>query len=112
MEGRKYVVYVHINKTNLKVYVGQTGQSLQRRWRDGKGYLNCDTYFSNAIKKYGWDSFEHIVLEEGLTKSEADFYEKMYIREYKSYDRRYGYNLNNNLFFREEFTHGKECCIE
>lgn len=93
MEGRKYVVYVHINKTNLKVYVGQTGQSLQRRWRDGKGYLNCDTYFSNAIKKYGWDSFEHIVLEEGLTKSEADFYEKMYIREYKSYDRRYGYNL-------------------
>lgn len=92
MEERKYVVYVHINKTNLKVYVGQTGQLLQRRWRNGRGYLNCNTYFSNAIKKYGWEGFEHIVLEEGLTKSEADFYEKMYIREYKSYDRKYGYN--------------------
>lgn len=59
MEERKYVVYVHINKTNLKVYVGQTGQSLQRRWRNGRGYLNCKTYFSNAIKKYGF-SQSHI----------------------------------------------------
>ena len=93
MEERNHVVYIHINKINLKVYVGQTCQQLHRRWRNGKGYLNCDTYFANAIKKYGWDNFEHIILENGLTKSEADFYEKMYIKEYKSYDKQYGYNL-------------------
>lgn len=93
MEERKYVVYVHINKTNLKVYVGQTGQSLQRRWRNGDGYKKTNSYFAHAIAKYGWDGFEHIVLEEGLTKSEADFYEKMYIREFKATDKKYGYNL-------------------
>lgn len=106
MEERKYVVYVHINKTNLKVYVGQTGQSLQRRWRNGEGYKKTNSYFAHAIAKYGWDGFEHIVLEEGLTKSEADFYEKMYIREFKSTDRKYGYNLMGGNI------NGKECCIK
>lgn len=90
---KEYVVYAHINKVNQKVYIGQTCQSLQRRWRDGKGYIKQNTYFSNAINKYGWDGFEHIVLKEGLTKSEANFYEKMYIKEFKSSEKQYGYNL-------------------
>lgn len=93
MEEKEYVVYAHINKINKKVYVGQTCQMLQRRWRDGKGYIAQNTYFANAITKYGWDNFTHIVLEEGLTKDEADYYEKFYIKEFHSNENQYGYNL-------------------
>ena len=89
----KYIVYIHINKINLKVYIGQTCQKPNKRWRNGQGYINQNTYFANAIKKYGWDNFEHIILEENLTKSQADFYEQMYIKTYKSTDRDKGYNL-------------------
>lgn len=87
-----YTIYVHINKYNLKVYVGQTCQDVNRRWRDGKGYTNSETYFKNAINKYGWDGFEHIILETELTKNQADFYEKLYIMTYNSTNRNFGYN--------------------
>lgn len=93
MEDVSYVVYIHINKTNMKVYVGQTCQLPQRRWRNGKSYLsNQNTHFANAIRKYGFENFEHIILEEGLTKNQADFYEAMYIKEYNSTNRFKGYN--------------------
>lgn len=64
---------------------------MERRWRKGKGYP-CNEHFNNAIKKYGWDGFEHIILEENLTRSQADLYEKMYIKEFNSADPHYGYN--------------------
>ena len=93
-----YIVYVHINKVNLKVYVGQTCQGLNRRCRNGQGYLNNKsnvnrtTHFANAIQKYGWNNFEHIILEDNLTKNQADFYEKLYIKAFKSFDSNFGYN--------------------
>ena len=93
MKELSYFIYIHINKTNLKVYVGQTCQQPQRRWRNGKSYAtNQNTHFANAIRKWGWDNFEHIILEEGLTKSQADFYESMYIREYDATNGAKGYN--------------------
>lgn len=34
-----FTVYMHINKTNDKRYIGITGQDVRRRWRpDGSGY--------------------------------------------------------------------------
>lgn len=95
--NNNYVVYVHINKTNFKTYVGQTCQLPERRWRNGKGYLygQKNTFFASAIKKYGWDNFEHIILEEHLTKNQADFYENMYIKIYQSTNNSYGYNLTS-----------------
>ena len=93
MNEKTYVIYVHINKINLKVYVGQTCQDVNRRWRNGKSYTtDTNTHFASAIKKYGWDNFEHIILESGLTKNQANFYEKMYIKTYNSTNREYGYN--------------------
>ena len=44
-----YCVYVHINKVNGKMYIGQTC-ALHERWRsNGKNYFNCTKLF-NAIK--------------------------------------------------------------
>ena len=51
----EWIIYKHTNKVNGKVYVGQTKQTLDRRWRNGVGYTrdNCDTHFARAINKYG-----------------------------------------------------------
>lgn len=76
-----YTVYKHVNKLNGKVYVGQTALTVERRWRNGKGYKIG--IFRKAIKKYGWDNFEHIIIKEGLTKEEANLLETSLIKKYK-----------------------------
>lgn len=91
-EERYYTVYMHINKTNDKTYVGMTRQTPKDRWDSGHGYKNS-TYFKNAIKKYGWDNFEHIILFENKTKEEAETLEILYIKILLSNNRHYGYNI-------------------
>ena len=94
-----WTVYKHTNKTNGKVYIGITRTSVDRRWRNGEGYV-LQTYFYNAIKKYGWDGFSHKILFDGLTAEEAIEKEKELIAFYKSNYRRYtnpvfGYNATD-----------------
>lgn len=89
-ENRTYTVYMH-TAPNGKVYIGITKQEVRTRWANGKGYEK-NSHFTNAINKYGWDSFKHEVLLEGLTLEEACSEESRLIAEYKSYDRNYGYN--------------------
>ena len=86
-----YTVYMHKNKINGKVYIGITGQKPNVRWNNGTGYRG--TYFANAINKYGWENFEHIILFSNLTKDEACQKEIELIKEHSSTDCRFGYNL-------------------
>lgn len=86
-----YCVYVHTNKINGFRYVGITQQKPEVRWQKGKGYQK-QTVFWNAIKKYGWDGFEHEVVASGLTPEEAWRLEQKLIAEYNSTDRNHGYN--------------------
>ena len=95
MEERKWKVYVHENKYNGKRYVGITSKTLNERWNNGKGYKN-NKYLTNSIKKYGWDDgFYHYVIEENLTKSEAEQYEKDFIRLWDLRNRNNGYNMTD-----------------
>jgi hypothetical protein len=65
-----YVVYIHKNILNGKVYVGQTC-NLSERWRNnGKNYFNSIKFY-NAIKKYGWDNFTHEVVYSNLKRIET-----------------------------------------
>ena len=88
----KYIVYVHINKINQKTYVGQTSD-LERRWRSNGIEYEKSTYFYNAIQKYGWNNFEHIVLKDNLTLKEANYWENYYINFYHSRYNDNGYNI-------------------
>ena len=93
MKNDNYVVYMHKNKINNKVYVGITYQKTKYRWRkNGNGYKHQKFY--NAIKKYGWDNFEHIILFENLSFDEACLKEQELIKEYKSNEQKYGYNYS------------------
>ncbi len=93
-EERCYTVYMHVNKSNLKIYIGITYQEVERRWRsNGNGYKN--QVFYNAIQKYGWDNFEHIILFENKTKEEAEELEILFIKTLMSNNCAYGYNVSN-----------------
>lgn len=86
-----YYVYVHKNKVNGKVYVGITCQTPSRRWRNGNGYVSNE-HFYRSIQKYGWDSFEHIIIADSLSKQDACNMEKKLIADYQSNNQANGYN--------------------
>lgn len=94
-EKNNYTVYMHLNKTNGKRYIGITKQNVNRRWKNGWGYYvkNNTSYFWKAIQKYGWNNFEHKILHTGLLKIEADELERYYIKLYNTSNSQYGYNL-------------------
>lgn len=90
-EETPYCIYKHTSPSG-KVYIGKTcRENLQKRFlHEGIGYREC-SYFWKAIQKYGWDNIKHEILIEGLTKIQADEYEKMFIKEYKKL--KISYNL-------------------
>lgn len=78
-----WIVYKHVSPSG-KVYVGITS-NIKNRWAaDGYYYQLSDTVFSRALKKYGWNNFQHIIIEEGLTQEEACTKEKQLIAFYKT----------------------------
>lgn len=79
---------------NGKRYIGITCQKPHRRWHGGHGYRG-QKYFWNAIKKYGWDNFQHTVVAENLTKEQACKLEIDLIKFYKSNNPDFGYNLSS-----------------
>lgn len=87
-----YTVYCHVNKINGKRYVGITGRTVEKRWLNGKGYQG-NVHFNNAIKKYGWDNFEHQIIVENLTKEEAEKMEIHLIKKWNLQDQKNGYNI-------------------
>lgn len=89
---KEYCIYLHRNKINGKVYIGQTCQKPEKRWNYGHGYKNCPRFYS-AIVSYGWSNFEHIILENNLTSNEANEKEQYYIKKYNSQNPDLGYNL-------------------
>ena len=91
-----YCVYIHRNKINNKVYIGITN-NVKRRWRcegiEYKPSKENTSSFWNAIQKYGFDKFEHIILECNLSQREAEEKEKYYIKKYDSANKDKGYNI-------------------
>ena len=92
MNDKKYVVYKHTSPNGL-VYIGITCQRPTHRWNGGNGY-SYNHHFYNAIKKYGWDNFEHEILFENLTQKEAKQKEIELIDYYDSTNRNKGYNVS------------------
>ena len=84
-----YLIYCHKNKINGKCYIGLTSyvDNPNKRWRDGLGYLNNHhKVFAAAIEKYGWENFEHEILETNIkTIQEANALEKALIAQYHTY---------------------------
>jgi group I intron endonuclease len=91
-----YIVYIHRNKINDKKYIGITKRTTIERWgSNGQRYKRSNPYFYNAIEKYGWENFEHIIYAEGLSKNDACNIEIKLIKEYKTQEKEFGYNIES-----------------
>ena len=88
-----YTIYKHTSPSN-KVYIGMTKQNPLKRWLNGHGYKS-NPYFWRAIEKYNWNNFQHEIIAENLTKSEAEKLEIKLISQYRSNEPEYGYNIDN-----------------
>lgn len=98
-------IYKHTNKINGKCYIGQTcRKNPNERWNNGKGYNG--TIFAKAIEKYGWDNFEHEIIEDGiLSEEEANKREMYWIEYYNSYagvSGGNGYNMTKGGYDRAD----------
>lgn len=93
-DNRLYLLYAHINKVNNKMYAGITSHQSNPnlRWANGAGYKESPRFY-NAIKKYGWDGFWHIIIKRNMTLEEANQAEIKFIEDFRLRDMDYGYNL-------------------
>ena len=71
-----------------------TGQNPEQRWQNGKHYKTCP-YFYNAIEKYGWDNFEHIIFMNNLSFSQAEKIEHKLILLFNAQNNNIGYNIKS-----------------
>lgn len=84
-------IYKITNTVNSKVYVGQTHNALNERWRAHKYYSKFSTApLYRAMRKHGIDKF-HIEIIEECKQSELNDREIYWIKQYNSYGNT-GYN--------------------
>lgn len=90
---KKYLVYIH-ECPNSKKYVGTTSKKTYQRWHGGKAY-QFNKEFTVDIEKFGWKNIKHIIIAENLEQNEAYNLEQKLIKEYKTTNKKYGYNKQN-----------------
>ena len=88
-----YKVYIH-KFPNGKAYIGITRQEPKIRWGGGNGYVRNE-YMYRAIKKYGWENIDHIILFDGLSEADACEIEKSLIKKYRTNEKEFGYNIES-----------------
>jgi len=97
-------IYKITNKINGKVYIGKSN-NIHRRWKEEiNGQVN--DHLKKSFKRYGIDSFIFEIIKECDIEN-LNYFEKQAILEYKSYDKRYGYN---KTFGGDGGTWSEEVC--
>lgn len=97
-----YTVYMHTSPSGKK-YIGITRRRPRKRFDNGRGYSHSP-HMSAAIKKYGWETFTHDILAEGLSEEEACKMEIELIARYRTTDPAYGYNVTSGGEHAGELT--------
>lgn len=87
------ILYLHVQRDSLRCYVGITVMTAQMRWGTGNPYRN-NSRFGNAIKKYGWDSFDSYILAFGEDRQSLEEAEKVAIAHAGGHKTRFTYNLS------------------
>ena len=104
-------IYMLKNKITNAIYIGQTDNP-QRRFIEHKSRANIDKHSNmklyKAIKKYGMDNFELIILEE-TTEDLSDSLEQKYIKKYNALSNENYNELQGNNILKS--TH-KESIVE
>ena len=81
------IIYKVENMIDGKVYIGKTGKSLEKRWKehcyDAKRKSSVKRFkLHRAIAEYGAENFSVVQIDTAATKDEADEKEVKWIRHY------------------------------
>lgn len=91
------IIYKVTNKVNGKIYIGQSINPIEERWRrhlnDAFHYIK-DTHFARAIRYYGADNFEYEVIDTADDQDELTTKEYYWIDFYNAGEN--GYNENTD----------------
>lgn len=79
------LIYKITNNINGKIYIGQTYQTLENRWKKHIQQIDDGSYFHNSLKKYGIENFSCEILEENIDESELNNKEIYYISKFNSF---------------------------
>lgn len=116
-------IYMFVNNTNGKVYIGQTMTKFYSRFCSHKGdafRVQDKLPFHNALRKYGWDSFSKYIIwqddkvyectpeNKKLIKETLDIKEQEYILKYSSNNPNFGYNATPGGSIFPEQARSKE----
>ena len=88
------IIYKITNKTNGKIYIGQTVKDLSARWKRHCCPSSGCTALHNAIVKYGADNFTVEQIDVACSKEELDRKEQYWIKHFNSRVPN-GYNLSD-----------------
>ena len=94
---RTFKIYKITCKINNKIFIGQTIESLPKRFNRHMGYQKDehDTKFYRAIRKYGKSNFYIELIEEVLNQEELDIRKYYWICLYDSVNN--GYNTKGSI---------------
>ena len=94
------LIYMRISPSG-GIYIGQTNFLEEERWKKhiseayNKNGYNYNTLLNKAIRKYGDDNFQKIILEDNIPENLLNEREIFWIKEYQSFykDSPNGYNM-------------------
>ena len=90
-----YSIYKITNENNDKLYIGQTAFDIKKRFKEHIGKAKSGNYnhrpLYSAMNKYGINTFHIELIENGLTKEEANEREKYWISYFGTFNNN-GYN--------------------
>lgn len=95
-----YYIYKIVNTVNDKIYIGQTTESLEKRFSRHIGYQlkdkNYNSKIHRAMLKYGIDKFSIHLIEEVNNQDELNKREYYWIHKLDTIKN--GYNINDSGF--------------
>lgn len=93
-KDKLFTIYAIRCKSNSKVYIGRTSvldERIKTHFMSLKSGKHTNKLLLNDYKKYGRDDFEIYILEENIPYKDRNK-EYEYMRQYNSFDEKYGYN--------------------
>lgn len=102
-------IYKIINCINNKIYIGQSG-NIEKRFKEHKNSVNkkINIPLYRAIRKYGLNNFEFIIIEEVISVQNLDSREQFWLDHYQSYLPEKGYNIYKTASSPRGHTFSKE----
>lgn len=88
-------IYKLLNKTNTKVYIGQTTRTVKERFASGHGYVK-QPHLHHAIQRYGAANFYYEIIAFCGTQEVADELERHFIQKYDAIEQGYNIALGGN----------------